>query len=76
MDIYRDSLRRPALLDLDNVNEFRKIFDDFYDFRQRIREPTNEQMKLNMRIQMQKQQKQIYKKKPPPTRPYVLMVML
>lgn len=77
MDIYQDYLRRPALLDYDNVIEFRKVFDDSYRFQYGTQEPTREQMLHNMRIQVQQQRPSvIFKKKVPPTRPYVLMLML
>jgi hypothetical protein len=96
LDIYRDYNRLPAILDIDNVNEFRKIFDDsYYNFGKY--EPSSEMMKNSMRIQGEELQfltlkfiNNIFcnisalmqratltgKKKPPPTRPYVLMLML
>ncbi|CAG9808325.1 unnamed protein product [Chironomus riparius] len=77
LDIQRDTKRRPALLDYDNVVEFRKIYDDSYNYPYKVREPNSEQMKMNIKIQMHQQKQMLTgKKKPPPTRPYVLMLML
>jgi hypothetical protein len=77
LDIQRDAKRRPALLDYDNVVEFRKVYDDSYNYPYKVREPNSEQMKMNIKIQMYQQKQMLTgKKKPPPTRPYVLMLML
>lgn len=77
LDIHREPNRLPALLDLDNVNEFRKKYDDSYFPRYRNNVPDAQQMRLKMRIQMQQQRPMLTgRKKPPPTRPYVHMLVL
>lgn len=76
-DIRRESSRLPALLDLDNVNEFRKRYDDSFYPRYRNNKPNMQHMRMKMKIQMQRQGTMLTgKKKTPPTRPYVLMLML
>lgn len=53
-DIRDERYEQPSLLDADNVNEFRKVYDDFYGSRQPM----------------------TGKKRIPPTKPYVQMLML
>lgn len=77
LDIHREPEHQPALLDLDNVSEFRKKYDDSYYPRYRNNVPNMQHMRMKMRIQMQQQRPMLTgKKKPPPTRPYVHMLML
>lgn len=77
LDLHRESTRLPALLDIDNVNEFRKLYDDSYYPRHRYQLPNIQQMRMNMKIQMQQQRVMLTgRKKPAPTRPYVHMLML
>lgn len=77
LDISRESNRAPALLDLDNVNEFRKKYDDSFYPRYRNNVPNMQHMRIKMRIQMQQQRPMLTgRKKAPPTRPYVHMLML
>jgi len=75
IDQHHESSRPTALLDLDNVNEFRKQYDDSYLLR--IVEPNMQHMRMQMKLQMQQQRLTVTgRKKPPPTRPYVHMLML
>jgi hypothetical protein len=77
LDIHRDSFRQHALLDLDNVNAFRKVYDDSFQPRWRSSEPNMQHMRMKMRLQMQQARPMLTgRKKPPPTRPYVHMLML
>lgn len=78
IDIHRESNRLPALLDLDNVNEFRKKYDDSFYPRYRNNVPDMQYMRMRMRIQMMQQHRQTLtgRKKPPPTRAYVPIVVL
>lgn len=54
-DIAKEHYEQPALLDTENVNEFLKVYDDFYS---------------------QRNQPVTGRKKIPPTKPYVQMLML
>lgn len=54
-DIAHERYEQPALLDTDNVNEFLKVYDDFYG---RQNQPVTGRKKI------------------PPTKPYVQMLML
>jgi hypothetical protein len=77
LDIHGEPNRPPALLDLDNVNEFRKKYDDSFYPRYRNNVPNMQHMRMKMRLQMQQQRPMLTgRKKPPPTRPYVHMLML
>lgn len=77
IDINRESNRLPALLDLDNVNEFRKKYDDSFFARYRNNVLNMQHMRTKMRLQiLQQRQTLTGRKKPPPTRPYVHMLML
>lgn len=53
-DILYERYEQPAFLDEDNVNEFRKVYDDFYGRNQPV----------------------TGRKKVPPTKPYVQLLML
>lgn len=53
-DILSERYEQPAFLDKDNVNEFRKVYDDFYGRNQPV----------------------TGRKKVPPTKPYVQLLML
>lgn len=76
-DIDREPNRLPALLDLDNVNEFRRKYDDSFYARQRKNVPNMQHMRMKMKLQiLQQRQTLTGRKKPPPTRPYVHMLML
>jgi hypothetical protein len=76
LDILNESHNLPAIRDLDNVNEFRKKYDDSY-YRYQKSGANEQSLRMNMRIQMHQQRAMLTgKKKAPPTRPYVLMVML
>lgn len=77
MDVLNEPYNLRAISDLDNVNEFRKKYDDSYDRNYRKGAPNKDLLKMNMKIQMYQQRATLTgKKKSPPTRPYVLMVML
>ena len=77
LDVLNEPYNLRAISDLDNVNEFRKKYDDSYDRNYRKGAPNKDLLKMNMKIQMYQQRATLTgKKKAPPTRPYVLMVML
>lgn len=70
LEIINEPYNLPAILDLDNVNEFRKKYDDSYYQRSRKSVPNKQMLKMNMKIQMQRQRAMLTgKKKAPPTRP-------
>ncbi len=74
LDIINEPYHLPAIADMDNVNEFRKKFDDSYYRSDKKSEPNMQMLKMNMRIQMQRQRAMLTgKKKAPPTRPYVII---
>jgi hypothetical protein len=77
LDILNEPHNLPAIRDLDNVNEFRKKYDDSFYRYQKSGALNEQSLRMSMRIQMQQQRAMLTgKKKAPPTRPYVLMVML
>ncbi|CAO1415431.1 unnamed protein product [Diamesa serratosioi] len=77
LDLHYETNQLPALLDQDNVIEFRKKYDDSYNSRYRNQSPSDQQMRVIMKIQMQQQRPMLVgRKKPPPTRPYVFFLML
>lgn len=59
-DIENESYEQPSKVDLDNVNEFLRIYDDFFE-RIRFNPPSGPQTG---------------KKRVPPTKPYVQFLML
>lgn len=70
LDINNEPYILPAILDLDNVKEFRKKYDDSYYQNDRKSVPNKQMLKMNMKIQMQRQRAMLTgKKKAPPTRP-------
>ncbi|CAO1403428.1 unnamed protein product [Diamesa tonsa] len=76
-DLHYETNQLPAILDQDNVNEFRKKYDDSYNRRYRNQSPSDQQMRVIMKLQMQQQRPMLVgRKKPPPTRPYVFFLML
>lgn len=77
LDILKEPYNLPAIRDLDNVNLFRKKFDDSYNRFYSKGALDTDLLKMNMKIQMYQQRATLTgKKKAPPTRPYVLMIML
>ena len=77
VDLHHEPNRPIALLDFDIVNEFRKKYDDSFYPRYRNNVPNMQHMRMKMKLQMQQQRPMLTgKKKPPPTRPYVHMLML
>ncbi|CRK98171.1 CLUMA_CG011537, isoform A [Clunio marinus] len=77
IDIQRESSYLPAILDFDNVNEFRKKYDDSFYARYNKNLPNMQHMRMKMKIQMQQQRAMLTgRKKAPPTRPYVTMLFL
>lgn len=77
LQIHRESNLPFAILDIDNVNEFRRKYDDSYYPKNRKQNPDMQQMRMKMKIQMQQKRQMLTgRKKPPPTRPYVHMLML
>lgn len=77
MQIAKESNLPFAILDIDNVNEFRRNYDDSYYPKYRKTNPDLQQMRMKMKIQMQQKRQMLTgRKKAPPTRPYVHMLML
>ena len=77
LDLHYETNQLPALLDQDNVIEFRKKYDDSFKRRYRNQSPSDQQMRVIMKLQMQQQRPMLVgRKKPPPTRPYVFFLML
>lgn len=77
LQLHREPDHPIALLDIDNVNEFRKKYDDSFYPKYRRMNPNMQQMRMKMKLQMQqKRQTLTGRKKAPPTRPYVHMLML
>lgn len=76
LDIVNEPYNLPAILDSDNVNEFRKKYDDSYHQSSRKSVPNKQMLKMNMKIQMQRQRAMLTgKKKAPPTRPWVILFL-